>query len=291
MLKKKLPFTEKDVIAMLNWSAGQSGGMLYTHLRSVPQVIKVTATYLKTNPVSDELSQAIGTLIQSIETERTSAESRRWVLRLKELKGDTEVALPLVAGDIWAETALSDLRACDSRTQTAWAELLRHCLRTTGSAPSTKWLKGIDKYLEAIGNIECFDKLSRWFPLVDKPGAAPAHQYDHVYSLQAVNVDILKGLAWVCCKSHDPEVARSLTALAISAYKKIPGSGPRAGKHARRRGNCSVEYSEDQSQDSYCPEADCECVRNRRQANGNDCRRNRRDVCANLWTRRRGLAS
>jgi hypothetical protein len=45
-----------------------------------------------------------------------------------------------------------------------------------------------------------------------------------------VNVDILKGLVWLCSKSEEAEVARALTALAVSAYKKIPGSGPRAGK-------------------------------------------------------------
>ena len=229
-LKRKLPFTEQDVIAMLNWSAGQSGGLLYTSLRSVPQMIKVVSDYLKNNPVSDQLSQAMERLIESLETERMSVESRRWVLRLKELRGDTETSLPLVAGDIWADTALSDLRALSPRIQTAWAELLLHCLRATGSAPSSKWLKGVDKYLDIIGNAEFFNKLSRWFPLVDKPHAAPANRYDQVQKLLPVNADILKGLAWICCKSEDPEITRALAALAASAYKKIPGSGPRAGK-------------------------------------------------------------
>lgn len=230
MLKRKLPFHEQDVIAMLNWSAGQSSGPLYAYLRGVPHMIKVVGDYLKSNPISDELYKAIERLIRSIETEHMSVENRRWVLRLKELTGDTEINFPLVEGDVWATTALSELRTLDSKTQTAWAELLLNCLRATGSAPSSKWLKGVDKYLDIIGTPNFFHKLSQWFPLVDKPRAAPANRYDNVQTLLPVNADILKGLVWLCSKSDDPEIARALTALAISTYKKIPGSGPRAGK-------------------------------------------------------------
>ena len=230
MLKRKIPFQEQEVIAMLNWSAGQSGGPLYAYLRGVPQMIKVLEDYLKNNPISDELYQAIERLIQALETERMSVENRKWVLRLKELRGDTEVSLPLVAGDVWADTAVSELRNIDPRLQTSWAEVLLHCLRATGSAPSPKWLKGLDKYLDIIGKQDFFDKLSHWFPLVDKPRVTPARPHDHLRTPLPVNADILKGLAWLCSKTDDPEIARALTALAISAYKKIPGSGPRAAK-------------------------------------------------------------
>lgn len=230
MLKRRLPFTEQDVITMLNWSASQASGPHHSYLSGIPQMIKVLGDHLKQNPVSDELYQVIGKLIQSIETERMSVENRRWILRLKELRGDTEIALPLVAGDVWADVALSELRGLDPRTQAAWAELLLHGLRATGSAPSSKWLRGTDKYLAIIGNAEFFDKLSGWFRLVDKPRAAALHRYDHVQTPLAVNADILKGLAWLCSKSDSPEIARALSELAASAYKKIPGSGPRAGK-------------------------------------------------------------
>src|SRR5688572_2641893 len=230
MLKRKLPFQEQDVIAMLNWSAGQSSGPLYAYLRGVPHMIKVVGDYLKSNPISDEIYKAIERLIRSIESEHMSVENRRWVLRLKELTGDTEVSYPLETGDIWADAALIELHALDSKSQTAWAELLLHCLRVTGSAPSSKWLKGMDKYLDIIGSQNFFSKLSQWFPLVDKPRLTATNRYDNVQTLLPVNADILKGLVWLCSKSDNSEIARALTALAISAYKKIPGSGPRAGK-------------------------------------------------------------
>jgi uncharacterized protein DUF4132 len=228
MLRTKLPFSEQDVITLLDWSV--NGNETHTYFRGIPQMIKVVGDYLKENEISVSLTSAIDRMIRVIESENRGVEPRRWVLRLKELRGDTEISLPLVAGDIWADTALNDLRTLDAKMQTAWAELLLYCLRATGSAPSSKWLRGLDKYLDIIGKQNFFNALLHWFPLADKPRAAASNRYDNVQTLLPVNADILKGLAWLCSKSDDPEIARVLTALAVSAYKKIPGSGPRAGK-------------------------------------------------------------
>lgn len=226
LLKHKLPLTEQDIIRLISWSTNQT----HTYYRGVPQMLKVLGDYLKSHPLSDELLQAIEKLIQSIETEHMSVENRRWVLRLRELRGDTKVSLPLAPGDVWADVALSELPGLEPKIQTAWAELLLHCLRATGSAPSSKWLKGTDKYLEVIGKQEFFHKLLHWFPFVDKPRPATIAQHLPNYNLLPVNADILKGLAWLCSKSDDPEIARMLTTLAVTAYRKIPGSGPRAAK-------------------------------------------------------------
>ena len=227
MLKHKLPFLENDVITLLRWSV--RGTENHTYFRGVPQMIKVLGDYLRENEISLDLTKAVDNLIKVIESENSGVEGRRWILRLKELKGDTEISLPLSAGDVWADAALSDLRSLDPKAQTTWAEILLYCLRTTGSAPSSKWLKGMDKYLETIGNQNFFHTLLHWFPLVDKPRPVTPVQQPNYYLLP-VNVDILKGLVWLCSKTEDPEIARALTGLAVSTYKKIPGSGPRAGK-------------------------------------------------------------
>jgi hypothetical protein len=229
MLKFKIPFQEQDVISMLNWSASQSSTSAYVYFSGVPQIIKVVSDYLKNNPMSDGLQKATEGLIQSLESESMSIEIRRWILRLKELTGETEVSLPLVAGDTWADTALRELYAMDSRTKTAWAELLIHCSRTKGSVPSSKWLKGADKYLATIGNLNFFIKLLHWFPLIDKSRTTSAKRHDHSQSLLSINANILKGLVWLCSKSDDPEIAHVLAALANSSYAK-PNSGSGATK-------------------------------------------------------------
>ena len=228
MLKRKLPFTEQDVIAILNWSLNRTES--HTYYRGIPQMIKILGNYLKENEVSDDLRNVTEKLIGTIQAENNSVEARRWSLRLKELLGDTETYLPLAAGDVWADQAAAEIKSLDVTMQTAWAELLLNCLRTTGSAPSSRWLKKADKYLEIIGRENFFDRLLHWLPLVDQPRAATLTQYDNVQTLLPVNADILKGLVWLCSTADDDNIARALTVLAVSTYKKIPGSGPRAAK-------------------------------------------------------------
>jgi hypothetical protein len=207
MLQFKIPFQEEDVIAMLNWSATQSSTAAYVYFSGVPQIIKVVGDYLKRHPISAELHEAIQGLAQSIESGSMSVEIRRWILRLKELMGETQVSLPLVAGDAWADVALKEIYAMNSRAKTAWAELLRHCSLATGATPNKKWLAEADKYIDAIGDLYLFIKLSHWFPLVDGPQVSSA------------NAAILQGLVWLCSKSEDPEIAFALAGLSISSYR------------------------------------------------------------------------
>ena len=218
MLQFNIPFQEKDVIAMLNWSASQSSTSAYIYFSGVPQIIKVVGDYLKNHPMSEGLHEAIERLAQSIESGSMSVEIRRWLLRLKELMGETQVSLPLVAGDGWADAALKEIYAMNSRAKTAWAELLRHCSHAAGATPNRKWLAEADEYIDAIGDLYLFIKLSHWFPLVDQPQTSSA------------NATILKGLIWLCSKSEDPDMAFALAALAISSYKKPAGSGTQAVK-------------------------------------------------------------
>jgi hypothetical protein len=210
MLKFKIPFQEEDVIALLNWSASQACMSVYVYFSGVPQIIKVIGDFIEINPMSERLHSSIERLTQSIESKSMSVEIRRWLLRLKELMGETQVSLPLVTGDRWADTALRELYALDSKTKTAWTALLKHCSQATGTTPSRKWLAEADKYIDSVGSLNVFIKLSHWFPLVDQP------------VLAAANATILKGLVWLSSKSEDPEIAFALAALAISSYEKIP---------------------------------------------------------------------
>ncbi len=50
---------------------------------------------------------------------------------------------------------------------------------------------------------------------------------DPNFLIEDANADVLKGLAWACGLREDPELSRALTALALSAYKKVPQVGAR----------------------------------------------------------------
>ena len=55
MLKHKLPFTEQEVAALLNWPADHR----QFYYLGVPQRIKIASDYLKDNTISDDLYKAM----------------------------------------------------------------------------------------------------------------------------------------------------------------------------------------------------------------------------------------
>ena len=230
MLQSTIAFQEQDVIAMLNWSASQSSTSAYVYFSGVPQIIKVVGAYLKSNPMTDRLHEAIQLLTETLEMESQSVEVRRWILRLKKLTGETQVGLPLASGDPWADAALKELYRLDERSKKAWSELLAHCLQAKGTAPAQKWLSEADQYIKTIGSLNFYIKLLHWFPLAEK-SFSPNRQ-----SSSPSNVDILRGLVWLCSRSDDTEIAHALADLALASFRKSPG--PRSG--AAKVGNACL---------------------------------------------------
>jgi Domain of unknown function (DUF4132) len=117
----------------------------------------------------------------------------------------------------------------------AWTTLLNHCMTATGGAPSKKWLDEARKLINPVRAARFQERVARWFPLVDEPRTDVIESWsewspDPNVLIIDSHSDILKGLIWCCSLSDDAGLARLLTALAISAYKKVPGVGPRAVK-------------------------------------------------------------
>ncbi len=224
LLKQRLPFTEPEVLELLDWSIHVRNNQW----RGLAQIVKVLSDYLRENELSQRLGTRIEALTEAVQAERASAEVQRQVMRLGELIGKKDIRLPLEAGDIWAKTALVDIGELSDEEQSAWGRLLLHCLRAAGSSPSKKWLKDSEALAEAVGEENLRAAVLRWFPLVDKARAERAGE-EGLIPLP-VNADILKGLAWICSRYPQPEVARALAALALSAYRRLRGQGPRAVK-------------------------------------------------------------
>ena len=64
MLKRKLPFSEQDVIALLQWSMSRT----HSYHSGIPQMIKVLGDYLKENELTNALRRSTGKLIDGIES-------------------------------------------------------------------------------------------------------------------------------------------------------------------------------------------------------------------------------
>jgi len=231
LLKRRLPFTEGDVLYILDWSRKNSN-----YWYGIPQIIKVLSDHLKENELTEPLEKHIRTLIRAIEGQQPNARELSWVIKLRKMAGNTEICIPINTGDVWADAALEYIRGLEPEQKNAWAELLLNCLRVSGSKPSKKWMEEAKTQIKAIGQDEYRSTILNWYKLASEPRLQPAFSYgpandqNLVWYLDSANNDLLKGMVWTCSRDGDGELARALTTLALTCYKKIPGFGQRAGK-------------------------------------------------------------
>jgi hypothetical protein len=137
-----------------------------------------------------------------------------------------------VPGEAWSDAAIGEIEAMDDEAQMVWVELLNHCIKAGGAKPSARWSREADALLETIGRPAFESAVLRWFPLVDRPRTRPVERRSEWHPdpnllIQENNADILKGLVWLCAGREEAEVARALTSLALSVYRKVPQLGPR----------------------------------------------------------------
>jgi hypothetical protein len=234
VLKRRLPFGEDDLLYMLAWSRRQP----YNYVRCVPQVIRALGNYLKDNEVTPAMQREIGRLADAVTIGYADAEARRWSVRLRELGDLNGASVPLVAGEAWSDVAIAEIEASEAERTAAWVSLLDHCAKAGGARPSATWQKTSRKLAGRLGIGHFVDAVTRWFPLVDRPRNAVLSltsewMPDPNLLIEDTNADVLKGLAWTCALAASAEegvgrdVARTLTRLAVSAYRKVPQQGPR----------------------------------------------------------------
>lgn len=172
-------------------------------------------------------------------TERAAQLSRdkpddRALLAIRRLLGE-ELAIPLIDGEAWSDRAIEDIDATDEAARIAWASLLLSARTSTSSKPSAKWLKTARAFLAVIGTDAFMAKFREWSELLDRPRAVQLERQSE-YAPAFTNrnfdphLDVWKGLCWIASTIPNPDLARSLGRLAISAYRKVPGIGPRAVK-------------------------------------------------------------
>jgi hypothetical protein len=156
--------------------------------------------------------------------------------RLTAMIGD-RASYQLVPGEVWSDAVNTEVSSYDEPDRSRWSALFRHALTATSSRPSGKWLKTAGQLVEAIGGQRVHTALSGWFPLVSqgrsirKFGAYTGDTRGASDTMIGPNADCLRGLLWCVPLLPDrDELARTVTAVAISAYKKVPGVGPRAVK-------------------------------------------------------------
>jgi len=161
----------------------------------------------------------------------------RRIERLTRLIGDAPV-LAAVPGEAWADALNGALGRLPGPRRSLWLELLAHALCATGARPPTKWLKTVREKLRAVGEESFATVLLPLLPRVNERRSIPLHSDELGFGahcdlnsiLHEGNATLLRGLIWMVPLACNRDLARALTPLALSAYRKIPGVGPRATK-------------------------------------------------------------
>ncbi len=139
----------------------------------------------------------------------------------------------LVPGECWADAANTELGSLPGPEREKWIALLRHTLTAAGARPFAKWQKIGRELLEELDEQTFRQAIGRWLPRVsegrsDLLAKDPRGIGDTIHD---ENANALRGLLWLLpmIKRREGD-ARLIAAVALSAYRKVPGVGPRAVK-------------------------------------------------------------
>lgn len=226
--RKRLPFTHDELVALMasladHWNLAYLG---------VGNLIRQIHYFLEANPRTAALTDSIHLIIAHLEQKPTSADIRKHLVTLQGLVGDSATKVPVIAGEAWSDQAIGLISQSPAAVQQKWVALFAVLQQATGGSPTAKWQKAAVAALEKLGYPLFKQAVVEWFPLVDKPRTLPVQQQqgwqpDPANQIIDANADLLRAMAWLCAYQEDREVARALTTLALSAYRKIPGVGPR----------------------------------------------------------------
>lgn len=229
LLRKRLPLGDADLQLLLQWCAENRDANPWD--QPISAIVNAIENFAAKSPLSEPLKKLLASFQERLDRLVLSKEYRKPAARVAALLGRAP-KFPMEPGEAWSDAALAYCQALPVEEQAAWIALLEHCADATSSSPSAKWRKAAAELLAEVGREDFKRALLVWFPLVNEPrtGGSPLlfHGGHHEMILIDPHMDLLRGLAWICGLAEDRELARALTSLAISAFKKVPGIGPRA---------------------------------------------------------------
>lgn len=229
LLRRKLPLSSQDALSLLGWLL-EDQDRVSSYGFPLLGIVSAVVNVCETEAPSPELRQSINQAITSLRGHFEEADCRKAADRLAGLIQDGP-SVEIEPGEAWSDVALADLAALDAQARPRWNALLGFA-QQVAAKPTGRWFKEAQPLLDAVGIAQFKAAMLRWFPLVDRPRTRPIERanpwdpdWDHL--LKPQHVDLLKSLVWLCASVPDAELARALTSLAVSAYRKIPGKGPR----------------------------------------------------------------
>lgn len=229
LMRRKLPLEDETLRGLVEWTYGSSRSMSYSYpLTGLASAVEQRAAE---GVLPKDLAQSVLALVDRLRAQGNDEDARKAADRLAKAVAEGP-AVYIRPGEAWSDVALADLEGMDSSRRQAWLELLASCQEAGRGKPTASWLKKVRPLVETVGRDELKGLLLRWLPLVDKPRTRSkprASEWEPQYDdlIEPQHVELLKGLAYVAGQEADRDLARVLSALSLSAYRKVPGKGPR----------------------------------------------------------------
>lgn len=244
LLRRKQSFTESQLIHLCKCMGKMN--LAWYGPNPPAYFVPTLKRFLNNHDLSPEIEEACRKLQRFWQD--SGKDGQKLARKLQEIVAADEAPdLPLVRnGEVFATQMLDDIEAMSEEDQTAWAFLLAHANNCEPSAPNKKWLKEAESLFSRIPKAKVSQAFQSWLPLINKPAVNPEqrsvqYQYGYTYtpdphSFIAPHLSVLKGMAWFTGLIDDPALTRVVGAAGVSAFRKVPGIGPRA----TRLGNACI---------------------------------------------------
>ncbi|GAA5495743.1 hypothetical protein Rhal01_01922 [Rubritalea halochordaticola] len=160
-------------------------------------------------------------------------DTRKRILRLQKLVVDPN-PIRLVGGDAWSVMCVEDMHNGGAELINQLFDLLD---TTMGKArPSASWVKQCKGFIEEKDSQKLETLLLKWLGAVDQPkvrmpDGGQYHEEDQIrHTLHESDAEYLRGICWVASFLPSEEMARKLSQVVFSAYRKLPYIGARSVK-------------------------------------------------------------
>lgn len=144
-----------------------------------------------------------------------------------------------MADDRLAEYANEMLLQQPEAEKVVWYKLMQLSQKVSGSKPSSKFLEQSKGLIKELGSDKFKAIVTDWFEFISRLkeivqtrtydyGNGRTQDYDVTEFLSAANLDVIKGMVWMCSHFHDTKTLKIIADLCERCFKKIPGQGPTA---------------------------------------------------------------
>ena len=249
LLKLKMQFDEEDISILTNIFINTN---LYSHKNLFNWPIGLFITQLdrvvKEKGISTTIQQSLQQLKKAVEAvehhqeEKAKAKLTERIEAILFASANSATTVKPVyfpGADEFADNANNTLKSFTGTEQQLWFKLMALALKTSGAKPSKKLLDESKEICKELNTDKFKKTVTGWMEFITKLkeketqhtytyGNGQQHTYTNYEFIAPPNLDIMKGLVWMCVHFHDKNTLLNTALLVDRCFKKIPGKGPAA---------------------------------------------------------------